>query len=78
MKENLKCVSITKRDYDVANALHIKAYGDALPTVKDNRKPGSESDYCPRCGCDFGSGFGIGVAVTLGLIAVILKLKGWI
>ena len=51
MKENLKCVSITKRDYDVASALHIKAYGDALPVVRDNRMPGSESDYCPRCGC---------------------------
>ena len=51
MKESLKCVPISKRDYDVANALHIKAYGEALPTVRDNRDPGSESDQCPRCGC---------------------------
>lgn len=26
----------------------------------------------------FGSGFGIGMAVTLGLLAVILRMKGWI
>jgi hypothetical protein len=27
---------------------------------------------------NFGLGFGIGMAVTLGLFAVILRMKGWI
>jgi ribosomal protein S27AE len=50
MKESLKCVPISKRDYDVANALHIKAYGEALPIVSDNRLyVNMHHDECPRC-----------------------------
>lgn len=50
IKENLKCVPISKRDYDIANMLHIKAYGEPLPTVSDNRlRVNMHNDECPRC-----------------------------
>ena len=44
------CVSIAKRDYDIANALHVKEYGELLPTVSVHRKyVNIDHDECPRC-----------------------------
>jgi hypothetical protein len=47
MRESLKCVPISKRDYDVANALHIKAYEC---TVEEDGVDYGLINYCPDCG----------------------------
>ena len=50
MKESTRCVPLSKRDYDVANALHIEAYGEPLPTVTCvPQYVNVHHDKCPRC-----------------------------
>lgn len=49
--EDKMCVPLSKRDYDLMNALHIMEYGEVLPIAEYHREYVSTyHDKCPRCG----------------------------
>lgn len=50
MRNGARCVPLSKRDYDIANALHLKEYGEELPVVREHKGyVNVHRNKCPRC-----------------------------